>query len=234
MSPEKPRIAGELRLRVASSDDHASFESGSDLLGLDGQPWSRSLCAVSKHYPRLYEKLREEELVPGDLDAVLSTFTRVPRSHPIYTLNDPFIIDFSSHSLYIPVVTEQATETLVLRELFEEMRPNSIFPFTGAYTNHHLLIDDSNKSVGSALVRFERSTLPDHKGTRTVVLRFLKMITSVKCVKPLYDGYIVLPKEGELHRRCRRNTINNSIRPAWSANIDKSARLRGLQLLWDT
>ena len=32
MSPEKPRIAGELRLRVTSSDDVASFESGSDLL----------------------------------------------------------------------------------------------------------------------------------------------------------------------------------------------------------
>jgi hypothetical protein len=28
-SPEKPRIAGELRLRVASSDDPASFKSGS-------------------------------------------------------------------------------------------------------------------------------------------------------------------------------------------------------------
>ena len=47
MSPEKPRISGELRLRVTSSDDAASFESGSDLLQLDDQPWSRALLFSS-------------------------------------------------------------------------------------------------------------------------------------------------------------------------------------------
>ena len=106
---------------------------------------------------------------------------------------------------------------------------------TQVHQNHHLSIDDSNKFVGSALVRFERSTLPDHKGTRTVVLRFLKIITPVKCVIPRYDGYIAPPKEGELYRKF---TKTGSIKltqntPAWSANIDKSVLLRGLQLLWD-
>ena len=43
MSPEKPRIARELRLRVTSSNDTAFFESGWDLLRPDGQIWSRSL-----------------------------------------------------------------------------------------------------------------------------------------------------------------------------------------------
>jgi hypothetical protein len=109
-------------------------------------------------------------------------------------------------------------------------------PYTGAYTNHHLPIDDSNKSVGSALVRFERSTLPDHKDTRTVVLRFLKIITSVKCVIPLYDGNIRPPKEGELYERFGRlgRTINKLNPPVWNANIDKSVSLRALQLLWET
>ena len=72
--PERPRIAGELRLRVATSDDHASFESGFDLLKSNGQPWSRSLFQISKYYIPLYKKLREDGLVPDDLDAVLSTF----------------------------------------------------------------------------------------------------------------------------------------------------------------
>ena len=55
----------------------------------------------------------------------------------------------------------------------------------------------SNKFVlGSALARFERSTFPEHKGTRTVVLRFLKIILPLKCVIPLYDGYVVPSKEG--------------------------------------
>ena len=44
--PGKPRIAGELRLRFASSDDHASFENGSDLLRKNGHPWTRSLYSL--------------------------------------------------------------------------------------------------------------------------------------------------------------------------------------------
>ena len=95
-------------------------------------------------------------------------------------------------------------------------------------------------NLGSALVRFERLILPDHKGTRNIALRILKILTPVKCVIPLYDGYIVPPKEGELHRRsnvkCHRGpmrVIGDFDRPVWSADIDKSL-MRGLQLLWDT
>jgi hypothetical protein len=84
------------------------------------------------------------------------------------------------------------------------------------------------------LARFERSTLPDHIGTRTVVLRFLKIITSAKCVIPLYDGYIGPTKEGELYSKRFKNVIDISNPPVWSANIDKSVVLRGLRLLWDT
>ena len=91
------------------------------------------------------------------------------------------------------------------------------------------------------MVRFERLTLPDHKGTRNVVLRFLKILTPVKCVIPLYDGNIVPPKEGELHRRSSlryhrgfvKVTIGEFDPPVWSADIDNSP-MRGLQLLWDT
>ena len=97
------------------------------------------------------------------------------------------------------------------------------------------------ESVGSALARFERSTLPDHYGTRTVVLRFLKIITPVKCVVPLYDGSIAPPREGELYRRSSpkynrrtRKVIDGLYPPVWSSNIDKHAMMRGLHLIWDT
>ena len=79
------------------------------------------------------------------------------------------------------------------------------------------------------MARFERSTLPDHEGTRTVVLRFLKIITPVKCVTPGYDGYLFFPMEGELYQRIRHTS-----ELVWSVNIDKGATIRGLQLLWDT
>ena len=94
--------------------------------------------------------------------------------------------------------------------------------------------DNSNGFLGSALARFERSTLEKHKGTRTVVLRFLEIITPVKCVMPLYDGHIMRPKKGELYRRSPQNSIiiKNQV---WSVNIDKPRRgvKPGFLLLWD-
>ena len=84
------------------------------------------------------------------------------------------------------------------------------------------------------MARFERSTLPDHKGTRTVVLRFLKIITPVQCVMPFYDRYIAWPKEGELYQRVPYPSTKSN-QQVWSANIDKPKGLiqPGLQLLWD-
>jgi hypothetical protein len=238
-SPEKTRLEGELRFRVASSDDPASFESGSDLMKINGRAWSRPLFALSKLHPPLYEKLREELLVPDDLDAILSTFPHRISSHRrsqlLYRLNDTFIVNFSAYKLYVTVITEQGVETLRLYGLFSESRVK-YHPFTGespSFNSPRLMI--LNEFVGSALVRFERSTLPEHKGTRTLVLRFLKIITPVKCVTPLYDGYIVAPEEGKLHRRSspflRKVEFNER---AWSINIDKKGPLVGLQLLWDT
>jgi hypothetical protein len=85
------------------------------------------------------------------------------------------------------------------------------------------------------LARFERSTLPDHKGTRTIVLRFLKIITPVKCVMPLYDGSVCCPKEGELFHKTSKFRMGQ---PVWSINIDSESEskesLLGFRLLRDT
>ena len=239
--PDKPRIAGELRLRVTSSDNPASFESGSDLLESDGQPWSRPLYTVSKCYIPLYDKLREDQLVPDDLDRALSSFppkaTRFRRSHHLYSLNDEFIIDFSGERRF-RVITEQGMISLPFIGPFTERRDQTErTPYIGAYTNDHfILFLGSNEYVGSALARFERSTLPDHEGTRTIVLRYLKIISPVKCVIPFYDGFIARPKEGELFRKCgRRGGLVGLDPPVWGVNIDKkNTMMRGFQLLWDT
>ena len=87
------------------------------------------------------------------------------------------------------------------------------------------------------MARWERSTLSDHIGTRTVVLRFLKIITPVKCVIPQYDGHIRCPKEGELYQKSRGKIAQ--LQKVWSVNIDRSIRIGpasivpGLKLLWD-
>ena len=85
------------------------------------------------------------------------------------------------------------------------------------------------------MARFERSTLPEHKGTRTVVLRFLKIITPVKCMIPHYDGNIVKPEEGELYRRYPRYTMHNPNPRVWNVDIDNREGYfaRGFRLLWD-
>ena len=65
------------------------------------------------------------------------------------------------------------------------------------------------------------------------MLRFLKIITPVKCVIPLYDNHISCPKEGELYQKTRVKGHPK----VWSVNIDKSkgpySSVPGFQLLWD-
>ena len=258
MSSEKPRIAGELRLRVTSSNDTASFESGSDLLRPDGQIWFRPLTYLSTSLPSLYNKLREDQLVPDDLDRVLTTLPsrsrtvkswNFRRSHFLYTLNDTFIVDFSRRLYDFTVITEQGIQKLLFNDIFYDARVSIVKrPYTGAYTSHHLLklliniyIDYSHEFLGKALARFERSTLSDHKGTRNVVLRFLKIITPVKCVIPQYDGLISVPKEGEIYRKRKARVAGLSqaseSQKVWSINIDESKGREspgpGLRLLWD-
>ena len=135
-SPERPRIAGELRLRLAASDDHPSFERGSDLLKPNGRPWSRSLYTVSKYYIPLYEKLKEDGFVSDDLDAVLSTFPRrVCKTRKIYALNDIFLVDFSDEHVCLTVITEQGIEKVLLYGPCLEQGLIRRTTYTGAYTN---------------------------------------------------------------------------------------------------
>ena len=65
------------------------------------------------------------------------------------------------------------------------------------------------------------------------MLRFLKIITPVKCVIPLYDGNMSCPKEGELYERRQAGKK----RKVWSVDIDKvkgpDSCGPGLKLLWD-
>ena len=141
--PGRPRIGGELRLRVTSSDDPTSFTNGSDLLRKYGQPWSRPLYIISRSYTPLYEKLREERLVSDELDAILSAFPSksklaYSRSQLLYTLNDTIIIDFSNAGQRFFVITEQGVERLACRGHFFDNRDSRRgTPYTGTC---HILI----------------------------------------------------------------------------------------------
>ena len=102
---------------------------------MNGQPWSRPLLVLPKRYPALYEKLREEQLIPDDLDAVLSAFPFKTLMYSgcqvLYTLNDTFILDFSRTSHYFFVITEQGLERLPFYTPFVDNRLR-IKPYKGA------------------------------------------------------------------------------------------------------
>ena len=134
--PGKPRIAGEIRLRVVSSDHPTSFASGSDLMRKNGQLWSRPLHVLPKYYKAIYEKLREEGLVPDDLHAALLALPkqnfRYSRSQFLFTLRDTFIIDFHKSAQHLCVVTEKGMETLPFVKLSSEKRgPYRTRPYKG-------------------------------------------------------------------------------------------------------
>ena len=94
-------------------------------------------------YYLLYEKLREDNLIPDDLDRALSTLAaeKFPTRQisTLYTLHDTFIVDFSiSHSTF-SFITEQGMGSLPLQRIFSDGRELCKFtPYSGAYTNCRL------------------------------------------------------------------------------------------------
>ena len=143
VAQDKPRIAGELRLRVVTpSKGGASFERGSDLLHPCGRPWARPLYTLSKRFFPLYEKLREEDIIPDDLDKALSTLPsrdiRYQKSQVLYTFNDTFIVNFAMQTRLL-IITEQGVENIYLNKMFHDARKSiNALPYTGAHTSPSL------------------------------------------------------------------------------------------------
>ena len=84
-----------------------------------------------------------------------------------------------------------------------------------------------SRPPGSALCCFERSNLPQDKGTPTAVIRIVKIISPVTCLYPNYNGPVTLPVEGEL---IQRNYKLRGLQPR-SFNVD-SKRYMELQVLF--
>lgn len=66
-------------------------------------------------------------------------------------------------------------------------------------------------------MRFELSTLPQHAGSRVVVLRVVKLIDPPKLRVPNYDGHLPPPVEGELVQRPRRGPLGSV---PWARKLD--------------
>ena len=227
--PNRPRIAGEVRLRLTPANDPSTFEQGSDLCFIDttnpnddstlSQPWRRPLYSLATNLATrpLYEKLIEDGFIPPDLDKAIQSLPKLrfmySRCQFVHSINDTFILDLSSDWITIASISESGILPIQLLRQFRDFRINQ------------------NPYTGSVLARFERSTLPQHINTRTVVLRVLQEVTPVECVLPDYDEYIVRPRPQQLFAK----RFHGKLRP-WSVNIDRPGvgkrTVMGLKLIW--
>ncbi|GLB38718.1 hypothetical protein LshimejAT787_0505830 [Lyophyllum shimeji] len=196
--PELPPTAGEIRFRLTTDSDVAGFKSGGDLVGPYGVPWAINLAVLTRPcYEAVRKRLLEDGLIePGLMRNILEGWGRkYTNGHGIclHYLEQPFPAQLSPE-LYLRIFTPHAIGTV-------RRRLRSPYP-------------------GGVLLRFERSTLPEHAGTRTVVLRVLKIFEPLKAVIPGHDMRIPEPKEGDL---LQTRSYGGLIRP-FSINLDKPAK----------
>ncbi|KAK7055903.1 hypothetical protein R3P38DRAFT_2682424 [Favolaschia claudopus] len=208
---------GGLRFRLAESPE--DFESAQDLLSPNGLPWQISLPQIScrEHY-HLRDQLLLESLVSRyQISRCRHLFREVNQifSHNlIFRLNQEFSVNFRALSLV--VVGRDKIHRLVLPHLFDCQTDNvRWYPW-----------------AGSAIARFEKSTNPQHEGSRVVHLRIVRIIESVS---PAYEDRtpkaVVKPEAGQL--LCREH--GGKIQP-WVCDIDAKPDTSiavGFQMLWD-
>jgi len=219
-----PPAAGDLRFRLMPGNTPASFAEGSNLQLETGLPWSIPLLTMversgsvreGRHYQSIRQLLLDDGLVtPALLEtcaSMLNTNDRHPKrcSRIIHSFGQLFHIRFDATEFYFFTLSMNQLQHKIYRGFYQDGITRNI-PYSG-----------------SALCCFERSNLPQHKGTRTAVIRIVKIISPVTCLRPGCKGLVPLPVEGEL---IRRKYKRRGIQPL-SFNVD-SLNYVGLQMLF--
>ncbi|TFK46179.1 hypothetical protein OE88DRAFT_1041024 [Heliocybe sulcata] len=202
-----PPLSGQVRFRITTSSDPATFPSGRDLQLPDGRIWHMSLFEIAREskYSGLRAHLLSEKLVTAK---VLDTALDISGSHGpeirrpaagsllIWKFGQRFLIDLQSHYVYLWVIGNSTAERLYLQRLFSVRVCESGSTGISKRVNR-------TPFTGRALVQFECSTLPEHKGTRTVI------------VQPKEGGLAMARSPGP---RCRQSWI------PWSVDVDRPQR----------
>ncbi|KAG6832051.1 hypothetical protein H0H92_005473 [Tricholoma furcatifolium] len=193
--PNTPPASAELRFRVITpKDDDSDLSSGSDLLLPNSpRPWSCTLfrLAESKTYQPLWDFFCHRYLD----DATARWIQKNARNESIargglqvlHYLEQPFVMDMRYSSIRLGIVTPFGTGRVVLERTVRQ-RLNG--------PNGHLML------------RFERSSLPEHANSRVIVIRVLKVLPPVQGVEARvnasHDGIgfpLATVKEGDLLER---------------------------------
>ncbi|PPR01580.1 hypothetical protein CVT24_005871 [Panaeolus cyanescens] len=225
LPPGRPPFSATVRFRVTPSPDPASFADGYDLpIPLSHQhvpgPWQLRIpkLVVRRGASPLVDLLQSEGLLhPTTIECVKRNYDMAKfgrNSHFLYTLEDPFIIQHRSK-----VVVRQPTSLRL--KAFTELGAGEII-----VANYHHLYFDS----GAALVRFEKSTLPQHKGKKVVVRRCLGIL------EPFVPSAKAKPKKIALHTPIPGELMMSRHQEGpWSVDLgspELPAAYAGLHLLW--
>ncbi|TFK52205.1 hypothetical protein OE88DRAFT_1627945 [Heliocybe sulcata] len=218
LEPDAPPLSGQVRFRTTTSSDPATFPSGCDLQLPDGGTWNISLFEIARRsqYSVLRAHLLSEKLVTAKvLDTALTISAQRGASiiHPgagsllIWKFGQIFPVDLGHVAVSFWVIGNSAGERLHLQRLFS----------VGVRESGGTRIVNYMPFTGQALVQFERSTLPEHKGTRTVVLRIVKVIALTKPEASEDVSERPEPQEGGL---VMTRTVGRQWTP-WSLDVDQ-------------
>ncbi|TFY77786.1 hypothetical protein EWM64_g6230 [Hericium alpestre] len=210
----------KIRFRVTEDSNPASFARGHDLLFDKGYMWYLPVAVVAARASTdvLLRLLVHDGFVDSQVISDLrnSNMSRVRVRRSIGSLSEPFVVDFTKCKLAFTVPAEVHKR----KRHIQFALPQFLFWRPGGWGVK--LYDE-----GSALCRFERSTLPQHAGERVIVIRLLKMLVPPKLVPdPPPMEKRMLPAEGELFYK-KRDQV-------WYRNLDQDnivARL--LRVLYD-
>jgi hypothetical protein len=170
---------------------------------------------LSVHSPQIRDYLLHARIVVVTqmLQWKHALYSKRP-DQPIYRLDQPFLVKFHSTGFHLMVIVGDFVGYIPLVHIFRDSRSQYLksgpvpgtFPHKGLLSNMCLLLyqsHDTSFTSGSALARFELSTLPEHSGDHIIVMRILKFMEPVICIIPSYDGHLPFPREGDLFHRQR-------------------------------
>ncbi len=138
-----PRLAGQLRFRITSSPDPASFSSGTDLQR-NGVPWSKSLASMSRWndgFDMLQHSLSRDNLVSEDTLSLCRRVASLPRRNPpriLYAFGQPFYMKFGSKSAMHVIDTSNDTEDFIF-VIWALPRRNNQRVYPSTYRSHAIL-----------------------------------------------------------------------------------------------
>ncbi|KAF8074044.1 hypothetical protein FPV67DRAFT_1375945, partial [Lyophyllum atratum] len=204
--PSLPRTTAQIRFRLTPRDDPGLFAEGQDLVGKYGEPWAIDLLMLKQPFyePFLTQLIRDGLVDPEFMRGVREGWKGHCRSSidgpSVHYLEQPFKLDVALSDT-VRMYTPHAIGLGYLADLlFRERRKNG----------------GGRPYSGRILVRFERSTEPEHAGTRSLVIRVLKILEPIQPVTPGYDMYLPVPEEGQLLKKLGRGVVQ-----PFSIDVDK-------------